>query len=173
MLSPSEGKEIYERILAQLEGGQELAAEDLAAMMQAAESGYAPAQNAYANILNNMEGNLLASLPWYCKAAQQGEEEAWNTLRELYAAEPLVREQLSRLLTVEQLIALRKRRSEGAGTVSVEGYIATPIAMVVMAIAYFCAPEALFVPIVAGGILLGAIIEFMWKCFYSAARKSD
>ncbi len=165
MLSPSEGKEIYERILAQLEGGQELSAEDLAAMMQAAESGYAPAQNAYANILNNMEGNLPASLHWYCKAAQQGEKEAWTMLRELYALEPSVREPLSKLLMVEQLIALRKRRPEGGGTVSMEGYIATPIGMVVMAIAYFCAPEALFVPMVAGGILLGVAVELLWAHF--------
>ncbi len=90
--------------------------EDVAALMQAAESGYAPAQNAYANVLNNVEGNLLAALPWYCKASQQGDAEALNTLRELYAAETLVREHVGEYLTVEQLIALRKRRSERAGS---------------------------------------------------------
>ncbi len=114
MLSPSEGKEIYERVIVHLEEGHDMTPEDVAALMQAAESGYPPAQNAYANVLNNVEGNLLAALPWYCKAAQKGDEEAWNTLRELYAAETLVREQVGQYLSVEQLIELRKRKPDRA-----------------------------------------------------------
>ncbi len=171
MLSPSEGKEIYERIISHTERGHELAPEDLAAMMQAAESGYAPAQNAYANILNNMEGNLLASLPWYCKAAQQGEEEAWNTLRELYAAEPLVREQLSRLLTVEQLIELRKRRSEGDKGPDRTGYISIPIAVAAAAVGYGFYKEHAFIILIAG-FLAGLVVEISVHSILNR-RKSD
>ncbi len=113
MLSPSEGKEIYERIMAKHEAGLAVSPEDTAALMQAAESGYAPAQRAYANVINNVEGNLLAALPWYCKAMQQGDAEARTTLSELYAAEPLVRGQVGQYLPVEHLIELRRRLHGG------------------------------------------------------------
>ncbi len=47
--------------MGELDGGHEMTPEDVAALMQAAESGYAPAQNAYANVINNVEGNMLAA----------------------------------------------------------------------------------------------------------------
>ncbi len=134
MLSPSEGQEIYERIMRELDSGRDMQPDDVAALMQAAESGYAPAQNAYAHVLSNVEGNILAAVPWYCKALQQGDANARNTLRELYATEPTVRAQVSQFLSVEELINLRKPRKEDE-TTATEPH--SPLALV-LAIGGFC-----------------------------------
>ncbi len=166
MLSPTEGKEIHERVMTELENGRDMTPEDIAHLMQAAESGYAPAQNTYANVLNNVEGNLLAALPWYCKALQQGHADAWNTLRELDAAEALVREYLNKHLSVEQLLALRKRRAEGKGEESNQQHslFALGIAVAAFCLAAFCLEGTLVrILVVMGGALLAMLAESYYR----------
>ncbi len=152
--------------MTQLEEGRAMMPEDVAALMQAAESGHAPAQNAYANVLNNVEGNLLAALPWYCKAAQQGDEEAWNTLRELYAAEALVREQVAQHLTVEQLIELRKRKAGSGEEKGKESHsaLAGLIFLVAVVIGCFCLKEGVArIIVMSTGALLAMLMEVLYQ----------
>ncbi len=169
MLTPSEGKEIYERIMRELGDGHEMTPEDVAALMQAAESGHAPAQNAYANVINNVEGNMLAALPWYCKAAQQGHAEARDTLRELYASESLVRAHVSQYLSVQQLIELRKPRRESNED---EGHdkhspLALAICVVAFLIAAFC-PGAFWMRLLV--LLGGGLLAMLAEDYYQRNR---
>ncbi len=172
MLSPSEGKEIYERVMRELDSGRDVTPEDAAALMQAAESGYAPAQNAYANVLGNVEGNLLAALPWYCMAAQQGNEEAFDTLRELYASEALVRSHVSQYLTVQQLIELRKPRLESSGDEgsSPQGIVAGIVTAVAAGAAYFAfgVKSDFFMICLIAGFIAGVAAEI--ACLHIRAK---
>ncbi len=168
MLTPSEGKEIYERVLAHAEAGHEMTPEDVASLMRAAESGYAPAQTAYANVLGNVEGNLLAALPWYCKAMQQGDKEAGKILRELYATEALVREHVSQYLSVQELIELRKRRVDEGGEdrATTRGSLFGLCFGVALVVAFTCVEGDTLRAIICGaGLALGALAEFLRERF--------
>ncbi len=103
-MTPLEAETAYEIALNRLEENNPATQEqDLAAMMQVAEAGYAPAQYAYAYALDLLTGDILSGLPWLLAAARQGHADAHHRLRELYSWREEVRARMGELVGAEEL----------------------------------------------------------------------
>ncbi len=112
-MTPAEAEAVYHSITTLLESKQGRAvlaqgvnAAPLQELRAAAEAGYAPAQYAYADLLDVLGQSSLDRLPWLLRAAQQGHEDARDDLHALYATDAVLRARVRNQLTTEQVEAL-------------------------------------------------------------------
>ncbi len=119
-MTPAEAEATYHSVMDLLESKQGRAllaqgpdAAPLQELHAAAEAGYAPAQYAWADLLDVMGQGSLERLPWLLRAAQQGHEDARNALHALYATDAVLRARVRDQLTTEEVetLGLHKKYS--------------------------------------------------------------
>ncbi len=103
-----EAERVYALAAARLERATEpeVVEREFALLREAAESGYAPAQYAYASCLDFICADSLGGVPFLIQAAQRGHADARHELYRRYVGQEKVRAFVRDRLTTEQIAAL-------------------------------------------------------------------
>ncbi len=139
--------------------------EDVIRLKQAAGEGNADAQGVYARLLARDDAGILAAVPWYCKAMQQGNKEAALDLYEFYLADDRVRELAHRFLSVEEMARWQRwyRRDRLRSSVPLAAITCT--LMVLFGVGGICLygmeGNALLYSLLSGWAV-GALVEYLF-----------